>query len=224
MNQSQQEDRDIGRQVHVLSITLFFYLTYYMTVFLVFSLKDEHTTVKNKDESDDVVCLTSSGKDSFPESREFQVHSAVDAAEEGSTEKSQYDQVRTELSHLSSFNEEDTDTLDEGLQHLELTSSDNPLSVHDTATAKEANDHQEVTFDVNSVPDEVKTSVMQQFCSILGGREITVVTGGAPTSEEVKRFIITCFGGMPSDGYGATEVCLFLFFIICIHNCTIFET
>ena len=47
---------------------------------------------------------------------------------------------------------------------------------------------------------------MRQSRSILGGREYFVITGGALTSESVRKLIIDCFGGLFSEDYGATEV------------------
>ena len=128
-------------------------------------------------------------------------------------------QLCPQLSHLSSFDGEDTDKLDEELQLLDVSTDDRILplpsyttDINDTssegcAAASEGRSYPDEVFDIDKVPHEVKSSVMEQFKSILGGREIAVVTGGAPTSEAVKKFILTCFGGIPSEGYGATEVC-----------------
>ena len=128
-------------------------------------------------------------------------------------------QLRPQLSHLSSFDGEDTDKLDEEIQQLEVgTVHSNPsLQCHTTntdstsaegcAVASERRSYPDEMFDIDKVPQDVKSRVMEQFRSILGGREIAVVTGGAPTSEAVKKFILTCFGGIPSESYGATEVC-----------------
>ena len=128
-------------------------------------------------------------------------------------------QCRPQLSHLSSFDGEDTDKLDEEIQQLEVGTVDSNLSLqcHTTnadstsaegcAVASERRSYPDEMFDIDKVPHDVKSSVMEQFKSILGGREIAVVTGGAPTSEAVKKFILTCFGGIPRESYGATEVC-----------------
>ena len=61
-------------------------------------------------------------------------------------------------------------------------------------------------FDIQKVPEELKSRVMQRFKSKLGGRERRITTGGAPTDKLVKRFVIDCFAGMVSEGYGSTEV------------------
>lgn len=137
-------------------------------------------------------------------------------------------QLRPQLSHLSSFDGEDTDKLDEELQQLEVSTGDSnlPLQCHTTdsesisaegcAAASERRSYSDEMFDIDKVPHDVKSSVMEQFRSILGGREIAVVTGGAPTSEAVKKFILTCFGGIPSEGYGATEVCWEVLPLLCM--------
>ena len=129
-----------------------------------------------------------------------------------STEYSPSKPLHPQLSHLSSFDGEDNDRLDEGLQSLDVTVGDNS-QIHATTSGSSAERStaascQDEIFDINKVPHHVKFHVIEQFRSILGGREIAVVTGGAPTSEAVKNFIMTCFGGIPSEGYGATEVCL----------------
>ena len=61
-------------------------------------------------------------------------------------------------------------------------------------------------FDIKKVPKELRREVMQRFKSKLGGREQRITTGGAPTAKAVKKFIINCFAGMVSEGYGSTEV------------------
>lgn len=61
-------------------------------------------------------------------------------------------------------------------------------------------------FDIEKVPHELKSRVMLRFKSKLGGRERRITTGGAPTGKLVKKFIIECFDGMVSEGYGSTEV------------------
>ena len=67
-------------------------------------------------------------------------------------------------------------------------------------------DKEESAFDPSAVPSRVRDRVLTQFRSILGGREYFVITGGAPTSESVKKFISDCFGGLFSEDYGTTEV------------------
>ena len=64
----------------------------------------------------------------------------------------------------------------------------------------------ESAFDPSAVSYHVRDRVLKQFRSILGGREYFVTTGGALTSEPVKKFIRDCFGGLFSEDYGATEV------------------
>ena len=122
--------------------------------------------------------------------------------------------VRPQLSHLSSFDGEMEDTLEEGLVplHLDTGSDTAEQPAVDTeggvipAVVASDGGVSEAAFDPSAVPYRVRERVMRQFKSILGGREYFVVTGGAPTSESVKRFISDCFGGLPSEGYGATEV------------------
>lgn len=63
-------------------------------------------------------------------------------------------------------------------------------------------------FNPNVVPGEIKEVVLKQFRSVLGGREQLITTGGAPTGNQVKQFMMQCFKGMMSEGYGATEVCV----------------
>lgn len=62
-------------------------------------------------------------------------------------------------------------------------------------------------FNPNVVPGEIKEVVLEQFRSVLGGREQLITTGGAPTGNQVKQFMMQCFKGIMSEGYGATEVC-----------------
>lgn len=61
-------------------------------------------------------------------------------------------------------------------------------------------------FNPDSVPFSIVEEVREQFRSILGGREKVVSTGGAPTGEAVKKFMMRCFNGLPQEGYGTTEV------------------
>ena len=67
-------------------------------------------------------------------------------------------------------------------------------------------DESEATFDFTAVPCHVRDRVMKMFGSSLGGQEYFAITGGAPTSESVKKFMSDCFGGRFSEDYGATEV------------------
>ena len=61
-------------------------------------------------------------------------------------------------------------------------------------------------FDPKSVPLSITEAVLKRFRSVLGGREQIVSTGGAPTGDAVKKFMIQCFRGVPQEGYGTTEV------------------
>ena len=63
-------------------------------------------------------------------------------------------------------------------------------------------------FNPGVVPREIKELVMKEFRSVLGGREQLITTGGAPTGDQVKQFMMHCFRGIMSEGYGATEVCV----------------
>ena len=48
--------------------------------------------------------------------------------------------------------------------------------------------------------------MLKKLSGILGGRTRTIVTGGAPTSPEVIRFLRRCFDCLIRESYGATEV------------------
>ena len=66
--------------------------------------------------------------------------------------------------------------------------------------------HDTEGLDMSKVPLDIKQKVLRKYKSVLGGREQLVSTGGAPTGENVKRFMIECFNGFPQEGYGTTEV------------------
>ena len=72
------------------------------------------------------------------------------------------------------------------------------------SSVKPSNDIE--SFDMSKVPLKVKQRVLRKYKPVLGGREQLVSTGGAPTGENVKRFMIECFNGIPQEGYGTTEV------------------
>ncbi|KNC50594.1 thioester reductase domain-containing protein [Thecamonas trahens ATCC 50062] len=55
-------------------------------------------------------------------------------------------------------------------------------------------------------PIEVDNAVVSSFSSVLGGRTQYIVTGSAPTSAEVKRFLRRAFACPLYDGFGTTEV------------------
>ena len=139
------------------------------------------------------------------------------SSERGDGKKGHANQLHPQLSHLSSFDGEDNDYLDDNLPTVDHPPSIKCLPPPSHVTPEGRNsaeatsgasddDYQEKAFDIRNVPFDVRYRVMEEFKGILGGRETAVVTGGAPTSEAVKKFIMTCFGGIPSEGYGATEV------------------
>jgi long-subunit acyl-CoA synthetase (AMP-forming) len=55
--------------------------------------------------------------------------------------------------------------------------------------------------------ENIEKTVMKRFENILGDRVAAISIGGAPTSQEVLRFLKKCFSNvMFSEGYGTTEV------------------
>ena len=48
--------------------------------------------------------------------------------------------------------------------------------------------------------------MLEKLSGILGGRTREIVTGGAPTSPEVLKFLNRCFDCHIRESYGATEV------------------
>lgn len=96
-------------------------------------------------------------------------------------------------------------------QNTNNSASPEEQKEHTGATTEAENDARAQTnslehFDIKQVPEEIKSSVMLRFKGKLGGRERRITTGGAPTGKLVKRFLIECFDGMVSEGYGSTEV------------------
>jgi len=53
--------------------------------------------------------------------------------------------------------------------------------------------------------EEVEREVMQEFRGMLGGRMQGITTGGAPTSEAVKKFLAECYQCVVVESYGITE-------------------
>ena len=53
---------------------------------------------------------------------------------------------------------------------------------------------------------DIEIRMLEKLSGILGGRTRTIVTGGAPTSPEVLRFLNRCFDCHIRESYGATEV------------------
>ena len=53
--------------------------------------------------------------------------------------------------------------------------------------------------------EEVEREVMQEFRGMLGGRMQGITTGGAPTSEAVKKFLADCYQCVVVESYGITE-------------------
>jgi thioester reductase-like protein len=51
----------------------------------------------------------------------------------------------------------------------------------------------------------IRKEVLKSFSGLLGGRCVRIVTGGAPTSEEVISFLWDCFNCRVAESYGTTE-------------------
>ena len=60
------------------------------------------------------------------------------------------------------------------------------------------------------VPEEVHKMAIKKISSVLGGRQRLVSTGGAPTAPAVMEFLEECFDGLFHEGYGASEVNIYI--------------
>ncbi len=89
---------------------------------------------------------------------------------------------------------------------IEVASPDNSEEDHELQRLTSVVPPTPSNFDPASVPLPITQQVLKQFRGVLGGREQIVSTGGAPTGEAVKRFMLECFRGIPQEGYGTTEV------------------
>lgn len=93
------------------------------------------------------------------------------------------------------------------VQHMQNKAMVEPTASGETESGAEAVSSIDLEhFDVEKVPYDLQREVRGRFKSKLGGRERILTTGGAPTGNMVKKFIMECFEGMVNDGYGSTEV------------------
>ncbi len=61
-------------------------------------------------------------------------------------------------------------------------------------------------MDSNKTVEDLEAKVMGEYAGILGGRTKALVTGGAPTSPKVIKFMEKCFACFVANSYGASEV------------------
>ena len=160
------------------------------------------TEVENENQRPDLSCI---GAESFIHSSHKAAASSDDVTDI-ETEGAEGDQITDadgeESGDLKRGNEEENDHTPSDIQplSLELTPEDEPsfpLTLPPTLSS----------FNPSVVPLEIRQGVLRRFKSVLGGREQLISTGGAPTGQAVKTFMIECFKGIPQEGYGATEVC-----------------
>ena len=124
--------------------------------------------------------------------------STVESDAQEETEIVETEPSKKQQEHIISDGDEEVDTKQLNLAPQEGVSGTGISSVKSSRDIE--------NFDMSQVPLKIKQRVLRKYKSVLGGREQLVSTGGAPTGENVKRFMIECFNGIPQEGYGTTEV------------------
>ncbi|KAI6648026.1 hypothetical protein LOD99_8353 [Oopsacas minuta] len=80
------------------------------------------------------------------------------------------------------------------------------IPIHEEQTLPEIQTPPSNNVELSNQLRDIENKVIEQFSGILGGRLRIIVTGGAPTSPEVFKFLKRCFDCFVKESYGATEV------------------